>query len=83
MTELQLYKFLRDNDVEMQWHENELMCYLDAWIIGEFCNLADQTLFDDEHIRCWLKKGYISFDLCYICEHYDIEPENIFSKEEK
>jgi hypothetical protein len=83
MTELQLYKFIQDNGVEMHWHGDELMCFLDAWMINDFCYMASHDLFDDEGIECRLKNSYIAFDLCDVCEYYEIDPENIFSKEEE
>jgi len=83
MTELQLYKFIKNNNVSLRWYEDQLLCFLDGWLICEFCQLLGPTSFDDDGIPCHLKDRYITFNLSEVCDSYGIEPENILSKEEQ
>lgn len=83
MTELQLYKFIQENEVEISWHGDE---YLNLWLdrheIKEFADLLDRCDADDGGIDCKLQNGgTIVFNLLDICDEYDINPENILAKD--
>lgn len=82
MTELKLYKFITENNIE--WHKELLRNVPDIVIfcpfntIEQLHELLDQTIFDDEGIKCHMKDGYLAIWIAEICEHYDIEIDNVF-----
>lgn len=82
MTELQLYKFISANEIELHWNGDELTCFVNSYSIGEFCELLGYKFLADRGIECMLKHNCIAFDLCSVCDYFDIEPENICNKEE-
>ena len=83
MTELQLYKFLFDEDgaigCEVSWNGEELTCILYIWDLQEFAMMIKDYLSEDGY-EITLKENYVGFDLVPICEFYEIEPENILKK---
>ena len=82
MTELQLYKFINDNDVEYHWHDKKCIVFINTWNIEEFNNLFDYNIFDDDGIECHMKNTYFCFEIVDICEYYGINPENIFTNKD-
>jgi hypothetical protein len=86
VTELELYKFLFGEDglkPEMRWHGEELLCFIhNAWL-GDFLKMIDDGFFDDGGYLAHLGKDYTLVDLIPLCEYFDINPENIWSKDEK
>ena len=84
MTELDLYKFIRDNEVEVDWRgEEELIAWIHPSDIKDLVELIDRCDADDGGIECTLQNGgYIVLNLFDICVEEDINPENILPKEE-
>lgn len=86
MTEIRLYKFIVNNDIEWHYQENDgiedVLIFPSVYIIGEFCDLLGPTIFDDEGIVCNLKDGYLAIWMREICDYFGFEMENIFDKEE-
>lgn len=83
MTELDLYKFIQENDVEISWHgDDSLNIWLHSADISDFTKLLERCDADDGGINCKLQsEGYIVINLLDICEEYDINPENILAKD--
>jgi hypothetical protein len=85
MTEVQLYKFINDNNIEWHRHKNEgtedviILPTLRESI--DFVNMLDYCQLDEDGIECRLKKGYLAIWMLEICEYYGIEIENIFKGE--
>lgn len=94
MTELEIYKFITDNDIECHWYwihiygkeknEPRLYIWIPAYLLKEFCELLGQSAFEDD--------GYCETTLChngYICvnnfdkvlELYGIDAEKVFPKD--
>lgn len=84
MTELQLYKFITENDIE--WHagenngEPDIIIFIYTWDIKEFCTLIENRM--DEGIECRLMNGYIAVWMRSVCEYFDINFSNVFKGEE-
>lgn len=82
MTELELYKYINENDIE--WHRYKDNKIEEIWILPkfyqlpEFHKLCSPCLFDDGGIECRMKDGYLGIDIIPVCEHYGIEYNNIF-----
>jgi hypothetical protein len=85
MTELQLYKFISDNEIEWHWNENDakqdVILFVNTYHIDDFLELI-RSATDDEGIECRLKDGYLCFWIRDICEYYDVEMENVFITKE-
>jgi len=85
MTELELYKYITDNEIE--WHRRDNNGKLDVIIfpsisdIDEFVELA-RGCVDDEGIECSLKDGYLAIWMQDICDYYGIDIDKVFCGEE-
>ncbi len=82
MTELELYKFINDNEIEYHWHDEDVIIFINFYLLDEFAKLLGYGMFDEEGITCVLKDKYICIWMYSICENSDIELINIFKKDE-
>lgn len=86
MTELQLYKFITDNDIE--WHRRDNDGALDVIIfpapiqIEYFQKILSSGVYDDNGIKCIMREGYFAFWMKDICEYYGIDMDKVFIGEE-
>lgn len=78
MTELKLYKFINDNNIEYQKYYNEVYIFVPLYLLEKFNKMLSYCFFDDDGLECILKHEYICIPINYICDYYDINPENIF-----
>ena len=91
MTELELFKFTKDHNIENHWYikneENgdkeseEIIYFLYFFQLDEFIKLIKGYDLSDSPIECKLMDGYIGFDIFPICEYYGVDPENVFNEE--
>jgi len=85
MTELKLYKFIHDNDLEWHRYENDgtpdVIILVDISELQEFSDLV-KSYTTDEEIAIILKDGYVAIWMKDLCEHYNIEMNNVFVGEE-
>ena len=83
MTELSLYKFVNDNNIEYHWDldKTDVFLFVNFRDIKDFHSMLDYSILDDEGIECNMKDGYFGFKMDEICQYYQIELENVFSKE--
>ena len=93
MTELQLYKFVTNNDIEYHWkkkhsakqenltddEKNEVLLFVNIRNLEEFNKLLRTSIQDEEGINCTMKQGYFVFCMDYICDYFDIKLENVFT----
>ncbi len=84
MTELELYQFIQENNVE--WHEEsnrgekDILIFLYSFELGDFCKLLGQSILDDDGITIVLKFNYVCIWMQEICDHFGIEMSNVFKK---
>jgi hypothetical protein len=82
MTELELYKFIKDNNIE--WHkqdnngEQDVIIFPNTTEVKDFQKLLSYEMFDDGGIECRMMDGYFAFWMKDICEYYGIEIEKVF-----
>lgn len=82
MTDLQLYKFIKENEVEIDWRGDELVIWLHPYDIKDFVELVGDNYITDGEVRGMIVScGYIAIDIAPICEDFDIEPTDIQKKE--
>lgn len=78
MTELDLYKYCQDK--EMSWEGEELVIWIGFHDLEEFVKLIGYSLIaDDGGLQVHLQECCIVLDLVEICEHHDIDPNNILN----
>lgn len=84
MTELQLFRFIKGNDIEYSWSENngkeDVLIFPDFYDLRELCSLLTYSAFEDG-IDCKLKGGYVAIWMRDICDLYDINLEIVFEKD--
>lgn len=83
MTELQLYKFIQDNDgIEIDWRTHKhLYMWIPFYNLKEFTDLLGYDYFAEGGEEVSLQNDCICIDILDICEIFDINPENILPKE--
>jgi len=86
MTDLDLYKFIKDNSIEYHWssieNEEKVFMFIPIYFIEEFYQLIKSTyLFDEEGLSCNLMDGYFVFEMIDICSSFNIEYEKIFERD--
>lgn len=85
MTELTLYKFINDNNIEWHWNQrglsDDVLIFPAFYQIEDFAKLFSPSDFDESGIECTMKDKYFCFWMRDICEAYGIEIENVFPKE--
>jgi len=82
MTELDLYKFVVENDIE--WHKidsedvnSDTVFFVPIWNIEEFNSLVESYILDND-FNCVMKPKYFGFLMNEICEYYGIDTNNVF-----
>lgn len=80
MTELQLYKFIQENGIEIDWHGKQLIIWIDFRSLEEFTKLLDYNYLADGGMEVALMQDGIAFDLVPLCEYFGIEPMNILGR---
>lgn len=91
MTELELYKYINDNNIEWhRWHRHldnrhsvaDIIIFPYIFQIDEFAKLIkDYT--SDEGMECYLKDGYFAFWMRDLCDYYDIDIDKVFCGDEQ
>lgn len=82
MTELELYKYIQENNIE--WHRQNNNGIDDVLIlpslhqIESLYKILSPSLFDEEGIECIMKYGYFAIWMQDICSYYGIEMNNVF-----
>lgn len=82
MTELQLYRYINENNIE--WHrQNNEEQIEDVCIMTHFSQLDEfvkliEFMFSDDYLTVYIRSGYVCIWMKHICEHCDIEMENVF-----
>lgn len=80
MKELDLFRFLKDNDVEMRWDDDQLSTWVSPHNLSEFAEMMPGALSEGGIDARLTSYGYVWIDLVRICDYYGIEVERIFPK---
>lgn len=93
MTELELYKFVNDNDIEYHYYKDyinsfmspkeRIIMFVNIRDIEAFNKLLGKNIMEDEGIECNMKSGYFCFEMMEICEYFAIVPKNVFVNKDK
>jgi len=86
MTELELYKYITDNNIEWRCEDHEgesdVLIFPRLHEIEDFNNLLHVSILDEGGISIAMLKGYFAIWMKDICERYGINMENVFIKAE-
>ena len=81
MKELDLYQFLKENEVEMRWDtigdDSTLVAWIPSYILNDFSKMIETSLQDGGRNAHLCSGGFLWVDLGAICKYYGIEPERI------
>ena len=80
MTELELYKFCKGK--ELDWRGDKLILWIEFLEIKEFTELLGYDFLSEGGLDVVLFEFCIALELNDLCEHFEIEPENILKKSE-
>ena len=85
MTELELCKYIKNNDIE--WHKRDNNGTEDIIILPDISDLNIFVKLVDKYtiqggIEGRLMNGYFAFWMKDLCDYYDIDMDNVFCKEE-
>lgn len=83
MTELDLYKFVSDNEIEYHWHDDNVIIFVSVWRIEQWSKLLGHGIMDEEGIECRMKYNYFCFWMKDICGYFGIELSNVFKNEQE
>lgn len=78
MTELQLYKFCEDK--ELDWRGDKLIIWIPFWQLEDFTEMIGYNYLSEGGVEVSLLDDCIALDIVDLCEYFDIEPENIYQK---
>jgi hypothetical protein len=81
MTELDLYRFIEQNNVE--WHkrdndgEKDVVIFPYSFHMDDFIKLI-KNYDSDEGLECRIMNGYFAIWMKDLCEYYGIDIERVF-----
>ncbi len=78
MTELDLYKFIQENNIEWHRYKKDIIIFVNFSNMPQFLEILTPSVFDDDGIVCNLKRGYIGIVINEICDYYGIIIDNVF-----
>ena len=78
MTELELYKFIEDHEIEYNWDSKQIYMFVDFCYLDRFSRLLGSTYLTNNTLECVTKDTHIAYEMTEICEHFDIELKNVF-----
>lgn len=80
MKAIDLNKFFRENDCEYRWDGEDVILFVDLWCIKQFNSLLPSNFFDDEGVKCTMKKGYFAFSMEKFANYFDFELKDVFPR---
>ena len=83
MTELDLYKFLNDDDngvQEYRWEGDEFLVWIPFNSLDDFTKIIGCDYLSEGGYDCNLQNDCICIDIADVCEYYDINLEHILKK---
>ena len=82
MTELELYKYITENNIEYHWNEDTVYICPYIFQLEGLVELFPSGVFDDGGIReVRLFDGYASIEMNDICDYCGIDVNNVFKKD--
>jgi len=86
MTELELYRFINEHDIEWHKQDNEgtpdILIFPYIFQLEDFCKLVKGYNTDDGGLIIRLLDGYTAIWMKDLCEYFGIEIDNVFKSED-
>lgn len=82
MKELDLYKFVQENSIELRWDDDILSTWIPHYCLEDFTGIIGSSLDEGGVKATLLRNGFIWVDLVPICNYFGVEPERIFPMED-
>ena len=83
MTELELYKYIKNNSIEWRKEINngidDIIIFPYIFQLEEFSNLI-KCYYDDGGLEIRLLNGYVGIWMNVVCEYYAIDINNVFNE---
>ena len=83
MSELELYKFVSDEMLEYNHHENrgekDVILFVPFYQLEDFNKLLGEGITEESGIECTMKHNYLYFWMKGICDYFDIDVHNVFT----
>ena len=82
MTELELYKFINDNDIE--WHRqdndgnSDVIIFPYTFHLEDFCKIVDGCNEDEGGLEIRLLNGYVAIWMNDLCEYFGVDINKVF-----
>ena len=80
MTELSLYKFIEEHSCETNFDGDKAIIWVSHFALNEFVELIGGYVLENGGLKCRLQEHCIAIDMIDICEHHDIDPNNVFER---
>jgi hypothetical protein len=80
MKEIDLLRFIQNNEIEYHWHDDNVIMFISHWDIKEFMDIIGHTHLTNGETPCMLRYGYIAIWMKDICGDFDIDMEKVFEK---
>lgn len=80
MTELQLYKFCEDKQLDWRNNNTELILWILFWQLEDFTKMIGYNYLSEGDVEVTLLDDCIALDIVDLCDYFGIEPENIMKK---
>jgi hypothetical protein len=82
MTELELYKFINDHDIEWHREDNDgtpdIIIFPFVYHLEHFCEIVKDYDTDDGGLIIRLKNGYVAIWMNDLCEYFGIDINKVF-----
>ena len=81
MTELELYKFLEQQNDTPSWDGDQLIAWISNEAIKKFADIIENSYLSDANFDViLLPYGDIALDIVPLCDHFGINPEELYEK---
>jgi hypothetical protein len=81
MTELQIYKFVHENELEWHWYGDDVVLFIDFELISNFAKMVkNYILCHDSEYNATLKEDCIAVCMSDVFDYYGIFLEKVFNK---
>jgi len=87
MTELELYKFINDNNIEWHRQDNDgtpdVIIFPYTFHLEEFFKVIKDYNIDDGGLEIRLLNGYVTIWMNDLCEYFGVDIDKVFTGDEQ
>jgi hypothetical protein len=76
-----LLRFVLEEEIEYNWHNDDVIMFLPIYQIDNFQKVLNcKSIYDDNGIECHMKEGYLVIEMKNVVEYFGFGLEDIFKK---